>query len=119
MALVQHLRAAQARGLGEVEPLGVTAVPVVGAVLIEDPLHPAAAHLGVRAVGDDGSVLLRQALLVIPAVGDPLPQLLAAQLTAVQAQVQRVFVPVAVGVGAQRGREFLRAPGGGHHHRPA
>jgi hypothetical protein len=75
VAQVDDLLAGQAHGLAEADPgldaAGVLDVADLEAVVVEDALDPFAAHVPVRAVGQDGGVLHRNRDLVVEAVGHP------------------------------------------------
>ncbi len=117
--LVQDLGAVQADGLGEHQPVGQPALALLRPVLLAEPPGPLPTDLRERAVGDDRGVLPGQAQLVVPAVGDPAPQLRWRAATGVQAQMERVGVPVPSPQAVKPGRELLagRRDGGSLGHR--
>ena len=70
------LRARKPGGLREPQP-GLDAARIIPiTVVIQNPLHPLAAHRAVRAVGEDRGILDRDVDLVVEAVRDPAPDLL-------------------------------------------
>src|SRR5436190_20013420 len=101
MALRHQLRARDAERLAEPQPRLDAARLLGRAVVVDDPLYPRAADLDIRAVRQDRGVLQRDALLVVEAVRDPAPQLLARELPGVHAPMEGVQVVVARALRAQ------------------
>src|SRR6185503_13104309 len=110
--LGDELLARHAEGLAQAQPRLDPARPLGRAVVVDDPLDPLAAHLDLGAVGEDGRVLDRDALLVVEAVGDPALQLVARELARVHPHVERVQVVVARALRAQTLDEVVPGPGG-------
>src|SRR5690606_2310772 len=75
--------ARKANRVRETQPRLDPAVVVSVTVVIEDAQHPLAAHAAVRAVRQDRRILERDIDLVVVAVRDPAPDLLAARAPAV------------------------------------
>ena len=71
MALVLHLLARDAERFAELDPALDAAGARFEAVVVDDPLNPLPAHIGVGAVGQDRAILSRDRALVGEAVGDP------------------------------------------------
>jgi len=93
--LVEYLFAGEPHRVREGEPVSQPALPFALPVLERDARDPLPAYLGQWAVRDDGAVLLGEAPLVVPAVGDPRPDLVRRAAAGVEPQVERVPIPVA------------------------
>src|SRR5262245_27196596 len=84
------------------------------AVMIEDALHPFAAHVAVGAVRHDGGILLRNVDLVVITVCHPGTNLLGCAFAAVHCDVIGVMDMVVRAFGTQLLFEFFPSPGGCH-----
>ncbi len=78
--------------------------------MVEDAFDPAPALGAVGAVGHHRRVLLRDARLVVEAVGDPAAHLEWQQFAAVQAQVERMVDVIPRFAGAQPRLELVGTP---------
>src|SRR4051812_6212620 len=97
MTLVEDFDTLEADALGERQPtLSPSGLGRVArdTVVVSNPLDPGAPDVGVGTVRDDCGVLARQGVLVVPAIRDPGPQLLGAQLTDGHPTVEGVPVPI-------------------------
>ena len=103
--------AREADGLGEPQPRIYAAGIVAVAVVIEDSLHPAAAHRAVRAIREDRSVFDRDADLIVEAVRYPTANLLGRRLARVQHHVERMVDVIAAAESLQARLEVGTAPG--------
>src|SRR6266540_1026291 len=93
--------AVQADRVAQAQPVGEPAGALVWPVVVLDALAPPPAYLRQRAVGDDGGVLLRQRLLVVPAVGHETADLVGTQLAREHRLLERVLLPVQGAAAAQ------------------
>ena len=115
MALIQHLFARQADRIGQPQPgfdaAFVAHVAEFESVVVEDALHPAAPHLAIRAVREDGRILERDRQLVAEAVGHPASDLLRRGPPLVEHAVERMVDVIRAATFAQALLEFLARPG--------
>src|SRR5919109_5161609 len=81
-------------------------------VVIEDPLHPGAAHGTLLAVGEDGGILPRDGDLVVEAIRHPAADLRRRRLAGVQHEVERVVDVIDAPARSQLLLELSLAPGG-------
>jgi hypothetical protein len=68
--------------------------------VVEDASDPAAAHLAMRTVGEDGGIFEREILLVIEAIGHPALDLPTTQSSLVHLPMEGVPIVVALGLRA-------------------
>ena len=101
----QHL-AVQPHGLAEAQPGLDTALAARLTIVVDDALNPLAAGVAVRAVGENGRVLHRNADLIVETVRHPTLNLLAGCAAVVHGNVERVMNVVVATLVAQGLLEF-------------
>src|SRR5262249_898506 len=85
------------------------------AIVVEDALHPVAAHGAVVAVGKNGSVLQRDVDLIVEAVRHPTADLLRRRLARVEHDVEGMMDVISPTALAQPLLELFPLPGGRRH----
>src|ERR1700721_98939 len=83
--------------------------------MIENALHPGAAHCAIRAIGQNGGILDRDVDLIVEAIRDPAANLLRRRGTHIHQHIERMMNVVGPLLGSQLRLEFLPAPGSEAH----
>ena len=101
VALAEQIVAAQTDRFSQPQPGFNPAVLAMAAIVVEDPLHPFAPGLRVRAVGHDRRVFQRNGGLVVKPVRHPALNLLASRVAVMHGDVVRVVNMVEGAFGPQ------------------
>jgi hypothetical protein len=101
--LVLHFRARNAKRLSQPDPHLDSAGARLRSIVVDNPLQPHTANLGVGTVGENRSVLARDRALIRKSVGNPALELSLRELAFVHQLVKRMIRVV----GATEGAESL------------
>src|SRR5262245_28027022 len=115
VSFVLDLLPGQADGLAEAQPRLDPTGSFGRAVVVDDALDPPSAYLTIRAVAEERPVLPGNVRLVVEAVGDPGPDVLAARSAVVHPPMEGVLMVVVLGVGAERFLEIIGCQCWAHH----